>query len=388
MNARERFLAVMGFEPVDRTLLWEFGYWSGAVRRWYREGLPKQQGIPDWLPDGKGILGEGIYWDPTDPTRIFGADLHECFGLDEGLRQVPLNIYFNPPFEEVVLEDHGDWVVSMEKTGIIKRDRKDRASLPDYVGWPVKTREDWERLKAERLQPTLEGRLPANWSDFLKEYPNRTYPLAIGGQQGFFGTPRYLLGPENLLVSYYDDPDLIHDTVSYLASFWASIYDQVLSQVKPDIALIWEDMCYKAGPLVSPATFREFILPGYRKLTGVFRDHGVNCIAVDTDGDCWKLIPLFVEGGVTCLYPFEVNANMDVSKVREAYPKLQMFGGVDKVAMAVGKEQIDGELKSKVAPVLKTGGYIPYCDHLVPPDVSWQNFVYYRRRLAEVICGK
>lgn len=42
MNARERFLAVMNFEPVDRVPLWEFGYWAGAVRRWYTEGLPRK----------------------------------------------------------------------------------------------------------------------------------------------------------------------------------------------------------------------------------------------------------------------------------------------------------------------------------------------------------
>jgi len=30
MNTRERFLALMNFEPVDRTLKWELGYWAGT----------------------------------------------------------------------------------------------------------------------------------------------------------------------------------------------------------------------------------------------------------------------------------------------------------------------------------------------------------------------
>jgi hypothetical protein len=30
------------------------------------------------------------------------------------------------------------------------------------------------------------------------------------------------------------------------------------------------------------------------------------------------------------------------------------------------------------------GGYIPMADHQVPPDVSWDNYLYYRRRLAEL----
>ena len=58
MNARERFLAVMNFEPVDRTLKWEIGYWIGAVRRWYAEGLPCKVGVRADLVDGDVILAE------------------------------------------------------------------------------------------------------------------------------------------------------------------------------------------------------------------------------------------------------------------------------------------------------------------------------------------
>ena len=64
MNARERFLSVMRFEPVDRTLMWEFGYWSGAVRRWYEEGLPQRKGVPDWLPSGRSMQAEASALDP------------------------------------------------------------------------------------------------------------------------------------------------------------------------------------------------------------------------------------------------------------------------------------------------------------------------------------
>ncbi len=36
------------------------------------------------------------------------------------------------------------------------------------------------------------------------------------------------------------------------------------------------------------------------------------------------------------------------------------------------------------APLLAEGGYIPGCDHGVPPDISWPNFLAYARRLAEM----
>lgn len=383
MDSRERFLATMAFEPVDRAPLWEFGYWGGTLRRWYREGLISQTGIPDSVQYGATVRGEGGPW---AEEYSFAHDVHEALQLDKGIRRIPLNNHACPLFEEEILEDHGDWVLLRDKDGIIRKENKDRSSLPDYVGWPVSNREDWERFKAERMRPTIEGRLPANWPRLVAEFKRRDYPLCVGGlHAGFFGTPRSLLGPENLLMAFYDHPDLLHDMMDYLADFWIAIYGQVLDQTDADLALIWEDMAYKAGSLISPALFRQFMLRPYQKLTSYLKERGVGVILVDTDGDCWKLIPLLLEGGVTALYPFEVNAGMDVVAVRKAFPRLQMLGGIDKMALAAGERAIDAELAAKVPFMLNSGGYVPYVDHNVPPDVSWPNFLYYRRRLEEMV---
>jgi len=262
---------------------------------------------------------------------------------------------------------------------------KSRSSLSSYIDGPVKNRDDWEKLKAERLQPTLEHRLPDNWEKLLAGYRTRTFPLALGGGQGFFGTPRFLLGELQVLTIFYDQPDLIRQIISDLTDFWISLYDQLLELVDVDLMLIWEDICYNSGPLISPDTFREFMLPAYIKLTNFLQDKGVDNIIVDTDGDVWKLLPLFIEGGVTGMYPFEVNAGMDVIEVRKTYPTLQMLGGISKKSLIAGKDEIDTELNLKIPWMLEQGGYIPYMDHLVPPDVSWENFFYYRTSLNNMI---
>ncbi len=56
-------------------------------------------------------------------------------------------------------------------------------------------------------------------------------------------------------------------------------------------------------------------------------------------------------------------------------------GGVDKRAMAKGGSAIEAEI-ARVAPIIRDGGYIPGCDHGVPPDVSWPNYVRYVGLLA------
>jgi uroporphyrinogen decarboxylase len=219
----------------------------------------------------------------------------------------------------------------------------------------------------------------------VQQYKTRDYPLALGQLQGFFGTPRFLFGVEELLLKYYEDPAMMLDINNYLADFWIALFEPVLREVQVDAILIWEDMCYRSGPLISPEMFRKFILPGYKKVTSFVREQGIKVINVDSDGDVWKLIPLWVEGGVTVLYPFEVASGMNVVEVRERFPKLGMMGGIDKRALIEGKESIDRELEARIPFMLKRGGFIPTIDHLVPPDVSFENFRYYREKLNRMI---
>jgi uroporphyrinogen decarboxylase len=69
-------------------------------------------------------------------------------------------------------------------------------------------------------------------------------------------------------------------------------------------------MEYRTGPQISPKAFEEFTLPGYKRITAFLRKNGINIIMVDSDGDTKPLVPLFLEGGVNCLYPLEVQAGM------------------------------------------------------------------------------
>jgi uroporphyrinogen decarboxylase len=91
-----------------------------------------------------------------------------------------------------------------------------------------------------------------------------------------------------------------------------------------------------------------------------------------------------MEAGVTGMYPFETHCGMDIVKVRKQYPKLQMLGGIPKSEIQLGKKRID-EILEPVDYVLKTGGYIPFGDHLIPPDVDYANFTYYRNKLNSLI---
>lgn len=408
MNLRERFHEIMNFNTKIKSIKWEMAYWGETLDRWYHEGLKKIRYpdiskheafitstsnlyYPAWnsikkikLPAGIAITGGGLYW----PTQGFplDTDVRDYFKLDNSQILLNINLLFCPQFEIQVLEENENFMVYIDLDGVKRIFLKETATIPSSLEYPIRDWKSWQEIKANRLSlDTLSARFPPNWQKKILEYKNRDYPLAIGGYPcGFFGTLAHLLGYERLFAFYYDEPELIHNIVNTFTELWIEIYSQVLLDLEVDMVQIWEDISYGSGSMVSPRVMKEFMLPYYKKFIGFLRERGIKHFIVDTDGDCFDIIPFFIEAGVTALFPFERGGKTNIGKVRKHFPRLGLMGGISKSEIGRGEESIN-RLLIEVEEVLKTGGYIPFADHSIPPEVSFEKFSYYRIRLNHLI---
>ncbi len=406
MNVRERFHEVMNFNPDVHSIKWEFGYWGKTINDWYDQGLFRKQYpvldkrittptsslySPAWtcmgvnrLPNGIAVMAGGLYW----PTQGFplDSDVRNHFGMDHTQRLVDVNLHFSPMFDVRILDEDKERLTYIDVDGVKRLFLKDEATIPTSLEWPITDRKSWEKLKEERLNlNNISDRFPSNWPELVKEYNDRDYPLAVGGYpQGFFGTLAHLIGYENLFLWYCMEPELVHDILDTFTSVWLAVFEEVISQVEIDHWQIFEDISFGKGSMISVPMVQEFLSPYIRRIADFLKSKGVNIILLDTDGDCNELIPVFMEAGVTGMYPFEVHCGMDVAKVRKEYPTLQMLGGISKSEIQFGQKRIDKMLESADY-VLKTGGYIPFGDHFIPPEVNFENFAYYRRSLNGLI---
>ena len=387
MNAREKFQSVVNFDKKAEVPNWEFGYWYDVIQRWYDEGLPRvnpptQIEFSQWI-HGEADPGLDVF---SDSPNYYGSDISDFFGFDKRVHSAPLYAAPLPLFDrEVYDEDDENIVFRREDDGKIVKTRKDGSSMPMFMEFPVKNRRVFEKMK-ERFDPEHEGRTPENFDQLLGEYKDRDYVLQIGGTlfSGFFSITREMMGLENAVLCLYDDPKLIVEMLEFFTDYYIRLNSKVASRVEVDYFYIWEDMSYKNGPLISPAHFREFILPYYKKFTAAMKELGAKNFFVDTDGNCEVLIPLFIEGGVTGLLPFEAQSSMDMEKSRKEYPDLVIMGGIDKTALAKGKPEIIKQVE-RAARMVQIGGCIPYTDHAVPPEVSFSNYRFFREELAKVL---
>lgn len=336
--------------PIDT-----WGAWPETIERWKREG-----------------------YDPDNPPD-FGTDRWEV-----------RNWFFPcPPFVYKVIEETENSVLYVNHEGILLRERKDHAksSMPQFVRFPVESRQDFWNFWNKRMRPDLTERIGPDWKEQLGQFRNRDFPLIVFPDRwgGFFGPLRNLLGVQNLCITFYDDPVFIEEMMDANADFLIQMMDQILDHTDVDVFGFWEDMAYKTGPIIGPDLFRKFALPRYRRVIDFVRSRGVDFFCLDSDGDISELIPLWLDAGINILYPFEVQCGMDVVKVRRELGRhLRIWYGIDKRALARGPKAIIAEIE-RVKPLIHDGGYVPGTDHSIPPDVSFDNYRFFMERLFEAL---
>jgi len=352
----------MRFECPGRTLATLGGIWRSTLDRWMSEGMPAS------------ITGAG--------------ELLDYLGLEPHIWGGPrANLFTYPAFEYRVLRETADTVTYINSLGITCTDfRVDSyKSMPHFEAFPVRSRAAWEEYKPRLLWD--EARIGDEWARQKTEMQTRTAPLilALGRGASLYGSLRELFGVEALSVLFYDDPALVAEVMDTMVALFLHICDALFSDFTPDAVCLWEDMAYKTASLLGVSQVREFMLPRYHVMIAKLREKGVPIILLDSDGNIEQLIPIWLEAGMDGVVPMEAQSGMDVAVYRERYPRLLMMGGVDKKALAAGKEAIDHEL-DKIARVVATGGLIPFFDHGLPHDVSYANFLYFVAGLKEV-CG-
>jgi hypothetical protein len=372
MNPLERFLALMEYEPVDYVPNWELGVWPQTRRRWEEEGLDTAQFHWQWFP------GE----------RALGMDPKEFIYFSRGMI---------PAFEYEVLEEDVRTVVFRDQQGRVRRALKEgsisgaRMSMDQYIGFPVRTMEDWREIKP-RLDPCSPQRYEPNWEMFrVVGWRERHHPLIFGPNTstlGFYWFARELMGTESLSYAFYDQPQLIHDIMAFHADFLIEAARPVLEHTTVEYICLSEDLAMKTGPLLSPQTYRTFILPRLRRVVAFYKSHGVRYVAIDTDGNPEVLLSMMLDAGVDIVWPLERSAGQDPVRLRKIYGRsLRLWGGVDKRVLARGPKAIDAHLRT-LRPLIEEGGFVPTVDHTVPPDVSWQNFQYYMESKAKLLRGE
>jgi uroporphyrinogen decarboxylase len=349
LTDRERFNCQMHYQPVDRCFNMEFGYWDENFQLW---PLFRDNGITN-----------------NEEADIF-------FNFD---RQVSIggNIWMNPPFKQSVLEVRAKTKILINEDGLLAEVPLDgHDTIPHFIQATIRTPDDWKKAKAGRFRLDDPARI-VDIAAFKQQHPaGRDYPLGVW-VGSMIGKIRDMLSFEGLAYALYDYPAMVEDMVETACQLVENSLDQILPHFSFDFAAGWEDICYKAGPIVSPKFFRRVITPRYRRISDKLHAHGIDIFWIDCDGDVRPILPYMLEGGVNCLFPYEVNSCTHPADLLKEYGKdLRIMGGFDKIELGNGRDAIRRYMDTLV-PLVDRGGYIPFCDHRCPPNVDPDDYLFY-----------
>jgi len=352
---RDEFLDHMTFQRNDRPLFTEiFGPLIGLKEEWEAQGA-------------------------TAAELDFSTFRYRC----EGRAGVPVNTGRNGGYPEAVIEETEDYRIWRDGLGRTMKMPKQYATLALPLDHPVKTMDDWLKLKP--WYTFSEDRLAGDWEAVARRHLADDKVLTAHIPGGF-DEPRQLMGEEALCIAYYEQPEMIRDMLTTLGETAFQVLERVTARVPIDMLCVHEDMAGKSGPLAGPLQIREFIAPYYRRVWELVQARGTRLFDQDSDGDMNAVIEPFLEAGINCMHPMEPAANMDIVQVRARYGKrLAFYGGIDKHVLRQSREAIRAELEYKIPPMLASGGCVLALDHRIPNGTPLEHYRYYIKTVWEMI---
>jgi uroporphyrinogen decarboxylase len=351
MTDRQRFINQMHYKPIDRCFNMEFGYWEENFKQW-----------PIFLENGITSIEKANRFFSFDPIeRVIGHGW----------------LWLNPLFEEQIIQETASTKILRNKDGLLAEIPKDgHDTIPHFLESSVKTPDDWRKVKDQRLRRDDPARKP-DIEALKQQYPSdRDYPVGLYCGS-MIGVIRNLLTFEGLAYAAYDYPDMVEDMVETACVLVEDYLDQVLGAIEFDYACGWEDICFKNGPIVSVDFFKNVVVPRYKRIRWKLHNAGIDIWYTDCDGDVRPILPLFLECGINCLFPYEVNSCAHPADVLNEYgTDLRIMGAFDKMQLKQGRGAIKAYMKSLLS-LVERGGFIPFCDHRCPPDVNPDDYLYY-----------
>lgn len=353
---REEFLDHMTFKTNERPLFTEiFGPIVGLKEEWEAQGA-------------------------TAAELDFSAFRYRC----EERAHLPLVTGRLGGHEPVILEDTDEYLITRDELGRTMKMPKGLATLALPQSHPVATMDDWLAIKSWYQYDA--ARMGDGWAETARAHAEAGRVVCVG-MPGGFDEPRQLMGEEEICVSYYTQPELLHDMLTTMGDTAVQVLEQVAAAgVHIDLLFVHEDMAGKSGPLAGPNQVQEFIAPYYRRVWDVAQACGARLFDQDSDGDMMPVMEDFLSAGINCMHPMEPAAGMDIVKVRQMYgDRLAFYGGIDKHVMRRSQSEIVAELEHKIPPMLETGGCVLALDHRIPNGTPLANYRFYLDKMWEML---
>ena len=374
MTGKERIGRLLQHRPADRVGLFEV-FWAETAQQWAAEGhFPSPELVEDHFHlDLRRCR-------PLD--LVADLDLGETVAAEADTTQLGYAGSRRAARRREVLVDETETTrLVRDGNGAVLRWLKGASGVPEHVDFLVKDRRGWE----EHLRPHLLNaanhvrRIDFEFYRGMRAYCARQGLFLTCGVVGPFDLMTPMCGHEHLLAGMALDPDWASDMADLYSRLTIELLELLFEREGlPDGLWVWEDLAFKQRPFMSPAMYRQLLLPAHRRLFQWARARELPVI-FHSDGFVEPLLPDLIEAGIDCLQPLEVKAGMDLLRVKQQFgDRLTLIGGMDaRVLETNNSEAVEAELARKLPGAMAGGGYILQVDHSVSSRVNYATYRHF-----------
>jgi len=326
MNGYERMMTALRLEEPDRVPIWELIVNEPVI---------------------KALYGDISFADFVEKEDLDGITIFENFRIQE-------------QFDDYNYSDEWSIVWRVEK----------KTGIPYPVGHPIKTEADLDKYTPP--EPEKDYRLDS-LKEAVKRFKGEKAIVFLGHDA--FEFSHYLRGLDNLLMDYVLNPEFAKRLARIVIDYKKRVMEMAIDE-GADIALTGDDYAHRKAPIMSPAHFKEFVLPYLQEMVDVAKEKGVPFIK-HTDGNLWDIMDMIVDTGIDCIDPLEPIAGMDIGKVKELYgDRVALAGNVDcgELLSRGTVEMVEEAVKETIAKASIGGGHILASSNSIHPAVKPENY--------------
>jgi len=351
MTSREIVTAILRDKTCPERMGVHEWFWQDTQREWERQGLPP------------------------------GVNMFDHFNLD--IREVQ-GSYFRTsglPVDDQVIEDEGETVVKLNGWGARLREWKDRPGVPGHISFELTSEEVWARKYRDPLLELDRRRFP-DWEGLRRSYAGlkASDRFFVYHQMLLVEIMRRAMGDVVFLEAMVLNPRWIHDFCDVMTGNIILHWDHILREVgRPDGLWTYDDMGYTQAPFLSPAFYREFLLPYHKRITSFAHDWGLP-VVLHSCGRVRPLLPHIVEAGFDALHSMEAKAGQHVIEfsemIRSSGKEMALVGNLDIRAFESNDPKtLEAEIVPKLAAVRAARvPYVFFSDHSVPKSVNLRTY--------------
>ena len=223
------------------------------------------------------------------------------------------------------------------------------------------------------------ARFEADYLNHCRETPDQVnmtgiYVTLVSGFIDIFGW-------NMLLLAAGTDPEAFGQLANRYSNY-IQAYFEALAEAEVPVVMIHDDMVWSSGPFISPAWYRKYIFPNYRRMFMPLIDSGKK-IMFTSDGD----YSLFIDDLAGCgIHGFVMEPFTDMAYIAEEYGKTHIFiGNADTRILLSGTQE---DIRNEVTRCMRIGksfpGFFLAVGNHIPANTPVENVLYYQELYEEM----